>query len=108
MLMMIDPARRVSFSTVLFLAGCVAAVPARAQGRSTKPAKEPPAAATSSSERPNFAMALQNLKWRDIGPAIMGGRIDDFAVVESDPDIVYVGAASGGVWKTTNAGTTWE
>jgi photosystem II stability/assembly factor-like uncharacterized protein len=38
----------------------------------------------------------------------MGGRIDDFAVVESNPNIVYVGTASGGVWKTTNNGTTWE
>jgi photosystem II stability/assembly factor-like uncharacterized protein len=37
----------------------------------------------------------------------MGGRIDDFAVVESNPNIVYVGTASGGVWKTTNNGTTW-
>src|SRR2546429_6139918 len=46
--------------------------------------------------------------FREIGPAVMGGRIDDFAVVESDPNIVYVGTASGGVWKTTNNGTTWE
>jgi len=37
----------------------------------------------------------------------MGGRIDDVAVVESNPSIVYVGTASGGLWKTTNAGTTW-
>lgn len=48
------------------------------------------------------------LEFRSIGPAIMGGRIDDFAVVESNPNVVYVGAASGGVWKTTNNGTTWE
>ena len=51
---------------------------------------------------------LKNLEFREIGPATMGGRIDDFAVVESNPNIVYVGAASGGVWKTTNNGTTWE
>jgi len=38
---------------------------------------------------------------------VMGGRIDDFAVVESNPDIIYVGSASGGVFKTTNGGTTW-
>ncbi len=54
------------------------------------------------------ATALKSLQWRAIGPAIMGGRIDDFAVVESNPNIVYAGAASGGVWKTTNAGVTWE
>src|SRR5215475_6556618 len=52
--------------------------------------------------------ALKNLKWRDIGPAIMGGRIDDFAVVEGNPSTFYVGVATGGVWKTTNAGTTFE
>src|SRR5215471_5157559 len=51
---------------------------------------------------------FKNLEFREIGPAVMGGRIDDFAVVESHPNIVYVGTASGGVWKTTNNGTTWE
>jgi len=48
------------------------------------------------------------LAFRNIGPAIMGGRIDDFAVVESDPDTFYVAAASSGIWKTVNAGTTFE
>jgi photosystem II stability/assembly factor-like uncharacterized protein len=52
--------------------------------------------------------ALKNLKFRSIGPAIMGGRIDDFAVVESDPRIIYVGTAAGGIFKTTNGGVTWE
>ena len=51
---------------------------------------------------------LKNLEFREIGPAVMGGRIDDFAVVESNPNIVYVGTAAGGVFKTTNNGTTWE
>src|SRR5580698_9532017 len=51
---------------------------------------------------------LKNLEFREIGPAVMGGRIDDFGVVEINPNIVYVGTASGGVWKTTNNGTTWE
>src|SRR6516162_9297425 len=50
---------------------------------------------------------LRNLQWRSIGPAIMGGRIDDFAVVESRPNTFYVGAATGGVWTTTNNGTTF-
>src|SRR2546430_7004814 len=56
----------------------------------------------------NPADKFKNLEFREIGPATMGGRIDDFAVVESNPNIVYVGTASGGVWKTTNNGTTWE
>ncbi|MGE0812278.1 MAG: glycosyl hydrolase [Vicinamibacterales bacterium] len=50
---------------------------------------------------------LQALQWRAIGPAVMGGRIDDVAVDERHPSTIYVGSASGGVWKTTNAGTTW-
>jgi photosystem II stability/assembly factor-like uncharacterized protein len=56
----------------------------------------------------NSADKFKNLEFREIGPALMGGRIDDFAVVESNANIVYVGTASGGVWKTTNNGTTWE
>lgn len=56
----------------------------------------------------NSADKFKNLEFREIGPAVMGGRIDDFAAVESNPSIVYVGTASGGVWKTTNNGTTWE
>ena len=50
---------------------------------------------------------LDGLELRSIGPAVMGGRIDDVAVDESRPWVIYIGAASGGLWKTTNAGTTW-
>lgn len=53
------------------------------------------------------ASFYKNLKPRNIGPAIMGGRIDDFAVVESVPSTVYVATASGGILKTINNGTTW-
>jgi photosystem II stability/assembly factor-like uncharacterized protein len=51
--------------------------------------------------------ALARLPWRAIGPAVMGGRIDDVAIDERNPSVIYVGAASGGLWKTLNAGTTW-
>ena len=51
---------------------------------------------------------LNGLEWRCIGPANMGGRIDDVAVVEGNPSIIYLATASGGVWKTTNNGVTWE
>ena len=50
---------------------------------------------------------LKALKPRNIGPAGMSGRITAVDVVVNDPDTWYVGAASGGVWKTTNAGATW-
>ncbi len=51
---------------------------------------------------------IKSFTWREIGPANPGGRITDVEGVNSDPKIVYVGAATGGLWKTTNAGTTWE
>ncbi|MBU4496282.1 MAG: hypothetical protein KJ874_13420, partial [Acidobacteria bacterium] len=47
---------------------------------------------------------LKHFSWREIGPANPGGRITDIEAVESDPRIIYVGAATGGVWKTVNAG----
>src|SRR5437762_305322 len=50
---------------------------------------------------------LKRFVWRGIGPASMGGRIDDIAGVDSNPYIYYVGSATGGVWKTTNNGTTF-
>ncbi|UCG86346.1 MAG: hypothetical protein JSW71_20990 [Gemmatimonadota bacterium] len=62
-----------------------------------------PASAQTGLER-----AATALEWRNIGPAIMGGRVSDLAVVESNPAIFYVGTATGGVWKTTNHGTTWQ
>ncbi len=51
---------------------------------------------------------FDSLHFREIGPASMSGRITDLAVYELDPTIFYVGTAHGGVWKTTNHGTTFE
>ena len=48
------------------------------------------------------------LKFRSIGPAIASGRIIDFAVNPTDNTEYYVGVACGGVWKTNNAGITWN
>ena len=59
-------------------------------------------------DQPNESDKFKALEFREIGPAVMGGRIDDFAVVETNPNIIFVGTASGGVWKTTNNGTNWE
>jgi photosystem II stability/assembly factor-like uncharacterized protein len=50
---------------------------------------------------------LAGLKARSIGPAVMSGRISDVVGVESNPDVLYVGAANGGVWKSVNGGLTW-
>jgi photosystem II stability/assembly factor-like uncharacterized protein len=50
---------------------------------------------------------VDGLRARSIGPAVMGGRITDLAVNETDPRIFYVASASGGVWKTTDGGDTF-
>lgn len=54
------------------------------------------------------ASPFDSLHFRSIGPASMSGRVSDIAVYEPDTNIFYVGTAHGGVWKTTNAGTTFE
>ncbi len=53
------------------------------------------------------ASIFRNLHWRNIGPANMMGRVTDVEGVPGNPDLVYVGTASGGVWKTENGGVTW-
>ena len=53
------------------------------------------------------AALLADYQWRSIGPASAGGRITDIAALDTDFRYAIVAAASGGVWKTVNAGTTW-
>jgi photosystem II stability/assembly factor-like uncharacterized protein len=50
---------------------------------------------------------LSSFRLRSIGPASMGGRVDDVEVAPSDHRVIYVGFATGGVFKSTNAGTTF-
>ena len=54
------------------------------------------------------SLIWQGLEWRNIGPANTSGRVADVEGVPGNPAIVYVGSASGGVWKTINGGTTWK
>ena len=51
---------------------------------------------------------LAALEWREVGTAAPSGRITRFAVHPEDTRIIYAASASGGLWKTVNAGTTWE
>ena len=51
---------------------------------------------------------VSGLSFRGIGPALMSGRIVDLAVDPEQPSTWYLAAGSGGVWKTVNAGTTWQ
>jgi photosystem II stability/assembly factor-like uncharacterized protein len=51
---------------------------------------------------------LKGMKPRSIGPAGMSGRITAIDAVVSNPDIIYAGSASGGLWKSTSGGIDWE
>lgn len=63
----------------------------------------------------NDAALVRSLAFRSIGPAVMSGRIADIAVAENPPSVrggrlgtvIYLATATGGVWKSTNAGVTW-
>ncbi|NIS64657.1 MAG: hypothetical protein GTO05_05790, partial [Gemmatimonadales bacterium] len=51
---------------------------------------------------------LSGLRFRQIGPAVTGGRVHDVEALPDDPSTIYVATASGGLWKSTNKGTTWQ
>jgi len=54
------------------------------------------------------AKTFEGLKLRNIGPAFTSGRIADIAIHPKNENVWYVAVGSGGVWKTTNSGTTWK
>jgi len=54
------------------------------------------------------SQTFTGLKLRSIGPAINAGRVSDLAVHPTEHHVVYVATASGGLWRTNNAGITWE
>ena len=72
-----------------------------------KPAKDDKKAKADEKKDKLSASTFGGLELRGIGPAVVGGRVIDVAVDPTSPSTWYVAVASGGVWKTTNAGTTW-
>jgi len=88
----------------------LASLPATLPAQATPTAKTTPVVFDADSAR------LAELPWRSIGPAVTSGRVVAFAVPEGPKsqigerlgEVFYVASASGGVWKTTNGGTTWE
>ena len=73
----------------------VSVAPARGASKSEKPEK--PAEPEAQSESGDF---LQNFKVRNLGPTVGGGRVSSVAGIPGDPNVYYVGAAGGGVFKT--------
>jgi photosystem II stability/assembly factor-like uncharacterized protein len=62
----------------------------------------------SAAKSPLSTETFAGLRARSIGPAVTSGRVMSVAVHPGNPGIIYVGSASGGVWKTVNGGATWQ
>jgi photosystem II stability/assembly factor-like uncharacterized protein len=69
-----------------------------------KPAKPTPTPSPTPTPGPPWS----NMTWREIGPALPGGRVAAVAGSDSDPYLYYLGSAGGGVWKTQDGGETWQ
>jgi photosystem II stability/assembly factor-like uncharacterized protein len=67
----------------------------------------PPVLAKSAAAPANGTDVFSNLKFRNLGPAVAGGRVTAVVGIPGNPKIYYVGAAGGGVWKTTDGGYHW-
>ena len=70
-------------------------------------AQAPPAVTPVMTEKSVGTGPLDRLAFRQIGPGAPSGRVDDIAVLESDPSTFYVATATGGIHKTTNNGVTF-
>jgi photosystem II stability/assembly factor-like uncharacterized protein len=94
----------------LLLLGAIAVSPAWAQKKKKKNADDRGVAAVSEEKEkdPFNAGTFSGLKWRELGPATTSGRIADMAVNPNKPWEYYLAVACGGVWKTSNGGTTFE
>jgi photosystem II stability/assembly factor-like uncharacterized protein len=67
-------------------------------------------AARPAAPKPNVSTdpLLRGFEFRSIGPAVMMGRLDDIQGSEKDPMIIYIGYATGGLWKSTDGGNHWK
>ncbi|MBX7055592.1 MAG: hypothetical protein K1X36_11595 [Pyrinomonadaceae bacterium] len=86
----------------------VSTIVAQTATTSPSPSATPVAAATPTpTPDPMGSGVFSGLRFRSIGPAVTSGRVIGFAVDPNDRTKYFVAVASGGVWKTVNAGTTW-
>jgi photosystem II stability/assembly factor-like uncharacterized protein len=89
-------------TSVLVVSACLALTAAPwAQGRGGQAPQGPP---------PNQSTdpLLRSFTFRSIGPANMMGRVDDIQAAEQDPMTMYIGFATGGLWKSTDGGNYWK
>jgi photosystem II stability/assembly factor-like uncharacterized protein len=106
--------RRVVLAGIVFLAGAVLSLWAQTPGKTSTPAPGKPGDAKAASERkseeetPAAPGAQRGFKFRNIGPAAGGGRIAAIAGIPGNPNVIYLGSCSGGVFKTVDGGVSWK
>ncbi|MEL7061960.1 MAG: glycosyl hydrolase, partial [Acidobacteriota bacterium] len=101
------PSTRLSPRSLFLLFLCLTLAFSAAPGLAQAEADDA-AADTEVSDEPRLSTGtFSGLAWRGIGPALMSGRISDVVIDPNDLSTWYVAVGSGGVWKTSNAGTTW-
>src|SRR5499427_5079062 len=91
---------RARYISLLPIAASLIATQISAQGRGAANREEP----FNTSTNP----VLSSFAFRSIGPASMGGRLDDIEVSLSDPNVIYIGYAVGGVFKSEDNGTSFK
>ncbi|HEY4440592.1 MAG TPA: hypothetical protein VGN14_09055, partial [Candidatus Elarobacter sp.] len=102
-----------SYALRLFLlASLFAAGGAAATAQQPAPESNPTAApvavpSATPSPSPTPVPPYNRTAFREIGPAVAGGRVTSVVGVGDDPKLYYLGSAGGGVWKTVNGGATW-
>ncbi len=104
-----DLARRpIPFLSALLAVLVALATPVHGQGKK-RPQGQPAAKAdVSAAAVAPGADSLNNLRFRNLGPSVGGGRVTAVVGISGDPNVYYVGAAAGGVWKTTDGGDSWD
>src|SRR5882762_10438262 len=87
----------------------VIAAPVSSQTPTAQPPQPPPTSTTSRQAGITLdSTLLAGFRWRNIGPANMMGRVSAVAGIPSPSRTFFIAAAAGGIWKTTNAGTTFR
>jgi photosystem II stability/assembly factor-like uncharacterized protein len=107
-----SPLLRAALAALFVCSGAAAAL-AQAPAPDANPSGPPVPALSSPSPTPSAAPSptptppYNRLAFREVGPAVAGGRVTSVTGVASDPKLYYLGSAGGGVWKTVNGGATW-
>jgi photosystem II stability/assembly factor-like uncharacterized protein len=73
----------------------------------TAPPSPAPTPGASARPSPSPTPPYNRIAFREVGPAVAGGRVTAVVGVADDPKLYYLGSAGGGVWKTVNGGVTW-